>query len=914
MADNYITDAGSGGNTYASDEIAAVHFPRIKLVHGIDGTNDGDVAATNPLPVDAREIGGVAVTVDNAAFTDGTTPVIPVGFIFDEVAGTALTENDVAAARINANRATVNIIEDGATRGRWATVTAANAIKVDGSAVTQPISAVSLPLPTGAATSALQLADGHNVTVDNASGGSAVNIQDGGNIITVDGTVAVSSITTSVVPGVSATHLGKAEDAAHVTGDTGVAMLAVRRDLPVVGSDTDGDYSTVTVDQYGMLRSVCGGIESPGNTSTTPLGISATFTGTGEQNDLPDVMVSTFTDEIGTLFFDFSVNGSDWRTFPTAGFALAPNIHEFHTAVKGPRHFRIRLVNSTDAQTVLQLYTYYGTFAGKPNAPIGQAVNDDSDATTVKAVIVGDSGAGFVNVGVTAGGNFKVDIEDMGGNAVSMDTGVRDVGTQRVTIATDDLVPISAASLPLPSGAATSAAQLPDGHNVTVDNAVITVDGGLTHDNAAPAASQQGVLVALANAAAPTFTEGNQTLLSTDLGGALRVSGGGGGTEYTEDVAAVADPVGGAIILVRQDTPAGITTTDGDNVAQRGTDFGAAFCQIIDSSGNFIDTFGGSGGTSHTDDAAFSLGSASSITPVGFLADETTPDSVDEGDVGVARMTLDRKVLTRIVGATDANRMDVDASGHAQVDIAASSATVTVDGSAVTQPISAASLPLPAGAATLAAQLGDGHNVTVDNAAAGAAVNIQDGGNVISVDAVSASFSATVVQSTASNLNAQISGDIASDSVDSGNPVKIGGIVSTDEPTAVAVADRVNAWFDTHGRQVVLRSHANPETPLNLTATASGDTAVISAPGASLSLHICKGSIHNAGAAAVQVALQENASATDVWAAELAADGGGSLFDFGDRGWKLTANTGLDVNLGATGTVEVNVTDYYIAA
>jgi hypothetical protein len=37
-----------------------------------------------------------------------------------------------------------------------ASVSAANALKVDGSAVTQPISAASLPLPTGAATAALQ--------------------------------------------------------------------------------------------------------------------------------------------------------------------------------------------------------------------------------------------------------------------------------------------------------------------------------------------------------------------------------------------------------------------------------------------------------------------------------------------------------------------------------------------------------------------------------------------------------------------------------------------------------------------------------------------------------------------------------------------------------------------------------------
>jgi len=65
-----------------------------------------------------------------------------------------------------------------------------NSITVDGVffQATQPVSAVSLPLPSGASTLAAQLADGHNVTVDNAAGGSAVNIQDGGNSITVDGT------------------------------------------------------------------------------------------------------------------------------------------------------------------------------------------------------------------------------------------------------------------------------------------------------------------------------------------------------------------------------------------------------------------------------------------------------------------------------------------------------------------------------------------------------------------------------------------------------------------------------------------------------------------------------------------------------------------------------------------------------
>src|SRR5574343_1307537 len=61
---------------------------------------------------------------------------------------------------------------------------------------TVPVSAVSLPLPSGAATAALQTQPGvdiGDVTVNNGSGGAAVNIQDGGNSITVDGTVSVTT-------------------------------------------------------------------------------------------------------------------------------------------------------------------------------------------------------------------------------------------------------------------------------------------------------------------------------------------------------------------------------------------------------------------------------------------------------------------------------------------------------------------------------------------------------------------------------------------------------------------------------------------------------------------------------------------------------------------------------------------------
>lgn len=51
MADNTQLNTGAGGDVVASDDISGVKFQRIKLIHGIDGINDGDIAGTNPLPV-----------------------------------------------------------------------------------------------------------------------------------------------------------------------------------------------------------------------------------------------------------------------------------------------------------------------------------------------------------------------------------------------------------------------------------------------------------------------------------------------------------------------------------------------------------------------------------------------------------------------------------------------------------------------------------------------------------------------------------------------------------------------------------------------------------------------------------------------------------------------------------------------
>mgnify|MGYP001600632907 CR=1 FL=1 len=59
---------------------------------------------------------------------------------------------------------------------------------------------------------------------------------------------------TRIVPGTTATALGKAEDAAHTTGDTGVMALAVRNDTNAALAGIDGDYIPLSTDSIGGLR------------------------------------------------------------------------------------------------------------------------------------------------------------------------------------------------------------------------------------------------------------------------------------------------------------------------------------------------------------------------------------------------------------------------------------------------------------------------------------------------------------------------------------------------------------------------------------------------------------------------------------------------------------------------------------
>lgn len=59
---------------------------------------------------------------------------------------------------------------------------------------------------------------------------------------------------TSIVPGVAATNLGKAEDTGHSSGDVGVAAMSVRQDTAAALSGSDADYQPLITDASGRLH------------------------------------------------------------------------------------------------------------------------------------------------------------------------------------------------------------------------------------------------------------------------------------------------------------------------------------------------------------------------------------------------------------------------------------------------------------------------------------------------------------------------------------------------------------------------------------------------------------------------------------------------------------------------------------
>lgn len=155
MADNVTADAGSGGATFAADDIGGVHFPRTKLIIGADGTNDGDVSAANPLPVTAGSL-----PLPAGAATAAKQPALG-------TAGTASA--DVLTIQGVASMTAVQVADNGGSLTVDGTVTAANTageIAHDGADSGNPVKIGAVARSTAFPTAVSAAGDRVNVMAD----------------------------------------------------------------------------------------------------------------------------------------------------------------------------------------------------------------------------------------------------------------------------------------------------------------------------------------------------------------------------------------------------------------------------------------------------------------------------------------------------------------------------------------------------------------------------------------------------------------------------------------------------------------------------------------------------------------------------------------------------------------------------
>lgn len=368
--------------------------------------------------------------------------------------------------------------------------------------------------------------------------------------------------------------------------------------------------------------------------------------------------------------------------------------------------------------------------------------------------------------------------------------------------------------------------------------------------------------------------------------------------------------------------------------------------------------------TVHVDDAVFGVATDKGI----LLLGANTSDTIGVGDKGAIAIDTARRILTSaIIGqvgvaggegtissATQRVTIATDDDGVAHLATIAGD-TTSVDGKITacdTGAVVVATSALPAGAATAAAQLADGHNVTVDNAAGAAAVNVQDGGNSITVDGtVTANLSATdnavldqielntsygdsvgggteaaalrvtiannstgvlTVDGTVTanagsgtlsvdlgaNNDVTATGSVANDAADSGNPVKIGAHAtnSVEGETQVANSDRVDLKADLNGVMLTRNGTTLEELISGSQSNTDGSEdamTAFAAGGAGVHNYITSVTIHNAHATTSGfVELVDGTGGTTMWVFPAPATGG-ATHNFDPPLKQATANTGL---------------------
>jgi hypothetical protein len=379
---NTITNTtfNAGAKTIAFDDFATIEVSRVKVIKNLTtGTYIYRVTDTTLTISVATNV----ITFTASSTGMNNTDKLFINYDTHEVVG--LTD-----AQLRASAVPVSLTGKATETKQDTIITALGTLltelqlKADLAEI-QPVSVSSIALPTGASTEATLLALKNEVDVISTKIDALTTPSD------------TQLVDTGLVQGLTDAQLRASALPLAATASTSTLQT------------TGNNLLTSIDDKLFKGRQSAVGV----NSHITIVGVGTPYTGVGELEDSPDVAVSCKTDQAGTLYFDFSNDGTNWDTFPTIGFSVAAGIHEFHKAIKGSRHFRPRFTNTSgNVQTYFRLYTYYGQF-DQLNSPLNFTPSTDSDSTTTKSVLVGQTDKGSYRfVPVTPEGHLEVAIHE----------------------------------------------------------------------------------------------------------------------------------------------------------------------------------------------------------------------------------------------------------------------------------------------------------------------------------------------------------------------------------------------------------------------------------------------------------------------------------------------------------------------
>ncbi len=230
-----------------------------------------------------------------------------------------------------------------------------------------------------------------------------------------------------------------AEDAAHVSGDTGIQILAKRTDAAAVSSGTDGDYSTFNVDASGRLwvNAAAVGTITPG-TAATSLGKAEDAAHTSA--DVGVMMLAKRTDSAAVS----SGTDGDYSTVNVdANGLLWCNVG---TALPAGTNVIGHVIVDSGTVTTVSTVTTCSTVTAV-TALTGGGVSHDGAAGTVKPHLLGAFASAAVPSDVSADGDATqlwclrsgalCTQPTFGGVPAVAGNGASGTGVQRVTIAND---------------------------------------------------------------------------------------------------------------------------------------------------------------------------------------------------------------------------------------------------------------------------------------------------------------------------------------------------------------------------------------------------------------------------------------------------------------------------------------------